>query len=142
MSERNEVEIRDELKNCKSTRKAMVKLSRMVSNKHINSNLKCIYFGLFETTVYSNDKIGFARGCHNCKKITKGFDFSVEQFKSNTNKIVFIICLNCIKSFCHSCFRETSRCSIIHTRKLLCYKFLLSQKFPKDVIRLIVKKVK
>ncbi len=52
-------------------------------------------------------------------------------------------CNNCRdKKLCFTCFREVSRCKLIHTRKLLCYKFLLSQKFPKDIVRLIAKKVK
>jgi len=52
--------------------------------------------------------------------------------------LVYFSCGN----LCISCFRETSRCKLIHTRKLMCWKILLSQKFPKDIIRLITKKVK
>jgi hypothetical protein len=146
MSERNEVtrEIRDELKNCKSTRKAMVKLSRMVNNKYISSNLKHVYFGKFETIVYSNDKIGHSRGCHFCKKEINN-DAFINEFKSsvNSNNIIILRCSKCIWfCICYKCFRKTSHSRLTYKRKLLCYKFLLSQKFPKDVIRLITKKVK
>ncbi len=61
----------------------------------------------------------------------------------NNNTIKYRLCSNCKnKTLCFTCFREKSSCSIIYSRKLLCYKFLLSQKFPKDIIRFITKKVK
>ena len=143
--------IKEKLKNCKSTRKAMVKLSGMVNNKYISSNLKYVYLGKFETIVYSNDKIGHSRGCHFCKKeinndaFINEFKSSVKSsVKSNTNNIIILRCSKCIWiCICYKCFRKTSYSSrLTYKRKLLCYKFLLSQKFPKDIIKLIVQKVK
>ncbi len=58
----------------------------------------------------------------------------------NNNIFVYYACRDC--NICKSCLRETSRCKQIHTRKLLCYKFLLFKKFPKDIVHLITKKVK
>jgi len=153
MSERNEVtrkikeikeikefrEIREELKNFKtfnSNRKATIKLLSLVSDKYI-------FMGKLHITcegwrVHTNNKFteGLCWICCNRYATTKNMNV-------HSNSIRFDLCSHCRdKNLCTTCLRETSRCSIIHTRKLLCYKFLLSQKFPKDVIRLIVKKVK
>ena len=58
----------------------------------------------------------------------------------NNNIFEYFACNDC--NICNNCFRETSRCKQLHSRKILTYKFLLLQKFPKDIIKLIVQKVK
>ena len=58
----------------------------------------------------------------------------------NNNIFEYFACNDC--HICNTCFRETSRCKQLHSRKILTYKFLLLQKFPKDIIKLIVQKVK
>lgn len=79
--------------------------------------------------------------CWICKKRTANLIFYTIQI--NKNLISYNHCVDCInKTLCFTCLRETSHCSIIHTRKLLCWQILLSHKFPKDIIRLITKKVK
>ena len=79
--------------------------------------------------------------CWICKKRTEKLLYCTTII--NKNIIYYHHCVDCKnKKLCFTCLRETSHCSLIHTRKLLCYKFLLSQKFPKDIIKLIVQKVK
>ena len=127
-----------ELKNCKSNRKATLKLLSLVSGASIVMGNYHVYYKC--KSVYVNQKkINIAGSCRICHAD------GVSRVKTNINYNVVEInlCENCkSKKICHSCLRETSRCKLIHTRKLLCWKILLSQKFPKDIIRLITKKVK
>ncbi len=136
MSERNEVTSKIELKDFKSNRKATIKFLSLVSDKYIFMGKHCITCeGEYVHTNYK-----FTAGlcwicCNRC--------VTTKNMYMHSNSIRFYLCSNCRdKNLCTTCLRETSRCSIIHTRKLLCYKFLLSKKIPKDVIRLITKKVK
>ena len=80
--------------------------------------------------------------CWVCKK-KLAYNLIYCETRKNNHKVIHHHCEDCRnKTLCFGCLREVSHCKLIHTRKLLCYKFLLSQKFPKDVIRLITKKVK
>ncbi len=153
MSERNEVtrkisEIRDEIKNIKSLRKAVVKLLSMIDySVHAYISLT----GKYDNSIWYEDfnvYNGYRKDsyCFVCKVKEKYLSSNWIYF----NDIITLRYAQCEKCWrvrygaklCPTCLRETSRCSLIHTRKLLCYKFLLSQKFPKDIIRLIVQKVK
>ena len=143
MSERNKVswnimEIKNKLKDFKSNRKATLKLLSLVSGATFIMGTYYVYYE--SNCVYMNPKtINTAGSCRICH----ADGVSCVKIKINSNVVKFIICENCkSKKLCHSCLREVSRCSIIYSRKLLCYKILLSHKFPKDVIRLITKKVK
>ena len=129
--------IREELKNFKSTRKATLKLLSLVSNKYIIMVRQIVFCA--DTWVHSNGKYPMGEGwllLHepNSRLLTIHINSNIVQFSLSKD------CKN--HRLCASCLRETSRCSLIHIRKLLCYKFLLSHKFPKDLIRLIAKKVK
>ena len=134
----NEVEIkaiREELKNFKSTRKATLKLLSLVSNRYIimvRQNVFCD-----DTWVHSKEKYprrGWISHEPNSRLLT---------IHINSNIVQFSLSMDCKNHrLCANCLREISRCSLIHSRKLLCWKILLSHKFPKDIIRLITKKVK
>ena len=78
--------------------------------------------------------------CALCK--TNKCQVVLKRMRVIKNNIIFVYyaCNDC--NICKSCLRETSRCRQIHTRKLLCWQILLSHKFPKDIIRIITKKVK
>ncbi len=131
--------IRDELKDFKSNRKATLKLLSLVSNTEIFMGKHKMYIDNKQIHVILKNK-KFMGGCWVCGD---KFTLPVVQLNINNNINKLICCSNCRKKkLCHSCLRKVSRCSQIHTRKLLCYKFLLSKKIPKDVIRLITKKVK
>ena len=143
MSERNELtwKIREELKNFKSNRKATIKLLSLVSNSTIfmgNCRVFCD-----DEMVHINQKYNLIGTCWICS-----FWCSIQCFDGgkkliNSNTVEFYLCHGCeYKTLCHSCLRETSRCRQIHSRKLLTWQILLQNKFPKDVIRLITKKVK
>ncbi len=145
MCERNEVtreirEIRDELKNFKSNRKATLKLLSLVSDAEIFMGIYEMYFN--KTQIHENVKNKKLGGrcwvCHSRINYERNIMMHI-----NKNKIQYYICHICKNiTLCPDCLRETSRCSLIHSRKLLCWQILLSQKFPKDIIRLIAKKVK
>ena len=142
MSERNKLteKIRNELKDCKSNRKATLKLLSLVSDAEIFLGNYCVSYN-FEG-VYDCPKSNGTSFIAHCKMCRITYVNNVE-IKINFNTVGINLCAYCKnKTLCSGCLRESSRCSLIHTRKLLCYKFLLSQKFPKDVIRLITKKVK
>lgn len=130
--------IKDELKDFKSNRKATIKLLSLVSEQNIFMGKYRVFCG--NEIVYLNEKYFMYGLCWMCCNY---FSAMKNETFINSNKVEFYLCNNCEgKKLCHSCLRETSRCSIIHTRKLLCYKILLQNKFPKDIIRLITKKVK
>ncbi len=135
----DDYEIWNELRCYKSTRKALIKLNTILHDNVIEctpSGSLFPYNGPY--LLYSRDNGHRCYICAECRKLNKSQIFTI-----NNNFINFYICNNCInKHICTICFRETSRCSIIHTRKLLTWQILLSQKFPKDIIRLITKKVK
>ena len=132
--------IKYELKIFRSNRKATIKILSMVSESDIFMGKHLLYC---ETRIiHTNDKNEHLRGkcwvcCENKNSINK------YQIPINSNKVKFYLCTNCKdKKLCNNCLRETSRCQRIHTRKLLTWQTLLSHKFPKDIIRLITKKVK
>ena len=80
--------------------------------------------------------------CWVCKK-KLAYNLIYCETRKNNHKVIHHHCEDCRnKTLCFGCLREVSHCKLIHTRKLLCYKLLLSQKFPKDIIKLITKKVK
>ena len=131
--------IKYELKDFKSNRKATLKLLSLVSGANIiMGNHVLVYDGLY---VHENKKAPQIGGyCCVCKNICC---YARTLTHINENKIRYNSCTNCKnKTLCSGCLRESSRCSLIHSRKLLCWQILLSQKFPKDLIKLITKKVK
>lgn len=153
MSERNEVtretrKIRDELKNITSLRKAIVKLLSMID---YSVRAYICFTGEYDNSILYNDfnvYNGYREDsyCFVCK-IKEIFLSSNWIYFNNTITVRYPQCEKCWRvrygaKLCSTCLRETSRCSLIHTRKLLCWQILLSHKFPKDLIRLITKKVK
>lgn len=131
--------IKDELKDFKSNRKATIKLLSLVSEQNIFMGKYRVFCG--NEIVHLNEKYGMCWIC--CRVCFSHLSATKNEILINSNTVEFHLCNDCTdKKLCHSCLRETSRCSIIHTRKLLCYKILLQHKFPKDIIKLITKKVK
>ncbi len=123
-----------------SNRKIALKLLK-------NNNENSFYMGRCEISGHIryniNSKYTYGPHCWVCKKYEYNNVYNIEEIQINNIKIKFCLCTNCkYKKLCFGCLRETSHCRQIHTRKLLCYKILLSHKFPKDIIRLIAKKVK
>ena len=122
-----------------SNRKVVLKLVKTVKHCDIFMG-RCIVRCNHEIRIL-NSKYTDTPRCWFCKKYTHNIEYTY--ISKNYNTIKYRVCCLCeTKKLCFGCFRETSHCKLTHTRKLLCYKFLLSQKFPKDVIRLITKKVK
>ena len=146
-------ELINELKDIRSLRKATVKLIdvKHIVSKYVKEDYIYVgsdsfrdfnYVAYCHLLVYSlpNEIELF---CFICKCKIKGKLEIVTVANENNTKIEYQTCEDCKnKTICFGCLRESSRCKQIHTRKLLCYKFLLSQKFPKDIVRLIAKKVK
>ena len=132
--------IKYELKIFRSNRKATRKILSMVSESDIFMGKHLLYCE--PRIIHINDKnVNLSGKCWVCCENKNGTTES--QILINSNKVEFYLCTNCKdKKMCHTCLRETSRCQRIHTRKLLTWQILLSQKFPKDIIRLITKKVK
>ncbi len=126
-------EIKNNIVNIKGRRKKILWLVQNLHNKRIF--VGCFWLEVnCKTVCYVKKKI-----CLLCKQ--NGCYDSWTRIKIiNHNYLTYFSCDNCF--ICKTCLRESSRCSLIHTRKLLCYKMLLSHKFPKDLIKLITKKVK
>ncbi len=145
MSERNKVswniiEIKNKLKDFKSNRKATLKLLSLVSdnNKSISMGKQHVFYHF--TVVHINNKYGNV--CWICCNTKIGLN-SIQNINVRSHSVNFIKCYNCKnKTLCFGCLRESSRCKLIHSRKISVWLCLLSQKFPKDIIRLITKKVK
>lgn len=148
-------DLANELKDIRSLRKAAIKLLKV---KHIVSKYihymkeESIYVGWdsFRNFNYvSYRHLIFYRipniiepSCFICKYKKNELNYSTVTNENNT-KIEYKICSDCKnKTICHTCLRWTTRCSLIHSRKLLTWQILLSHKFPKDIIKLITKKVK
>ena len=126
-----------------SNRKVVVELLKTNDSCPIWMGRYYVQYGGRPTKHVMNRKYENTYYCWVCKKIEVGCKLYYCATRINNRKVIHHHCEDCKnKTLCFGCLRESSHCSIIHTRKLLCYKFLLSQKFPKDIIRLITKKVK
>ncbi len=124
------------MENC-SVRKALVIICKI---QGLNS-VDCFSNGCIRS---GNHKLRDGKNIRKCFVCTSNnIQWCRYIYPRNEFHVNYPTCNNCRdKKLCPTCLRETSRCSLIHTRKLLCYKFLLSQKFPIDIIRFITKKVK
>ncbi len=128
--------IKDELKIFKSNRKATIKFLSLVSDKYIFMGKQFITCEGEYVHINYKFTAGLCWIC--CNRCVTTKDMYV-----HSNSIRFYLCSNCRdKNLCTCCLRETLRCKQLHSRKILTYKFLLLQKFPKDIIKLIVQKVK
>lgn len=140
------MKLRDEMKGIRSLRKAAIKL---LDVKHIVSEYvidDLIEIGLYWSPnsivhdnfeLYNNHRKGVSF-CFICKSYFRLTYNKV--LDKNWTAIKYNTCANCInKKLCLRCLRETSRCLQIQKRKTTVWLCLLRNKFPKDIIRLIVK---
>lgn len=140
------VELRDEMKGIRSLRKAAVKLLgvKHIVSEYVNDDL--IEIGLYwspnsivydNVELYNNHRKGVSF-CFICKSHS-GLTYN-KVLDKNWTAIKYNTCANCInKKLCLRCLRETSRCLQIQKRKTTVWLCLLQNKFPKDIIRLIIK---